>query len=181
MCTYKCWPQCKNYMRTYHRLSWSWMKDQRYIPRIRRPLRSLGLGGTAPGITVGVRHWLWPHLWELSKLRPARGTPPKTCVSGDLKPCKTASISAFQAVAWLPWPRYAAPARAATIGPANCFYIRLLKLLRGTFWPRLKSLKTLQKPSKTFKALKTLRRTFLQNSFHDLSKLLRRLAPEQWT
>ena len=27
---------------------------------IRRPLPSLGLGGAAPGITVGVQPWLWP-------------------------------------------------------------------------------------------------------------------------
>ena len=36
------------------------------IYHIRRPLPGLGLGGAAPGITVGVRHWLRPHLWELS-------------------------------------------------------------------------------------------------------------------
>ena len=32
------------------------------IYHIRRPLPGLGLGGAAPGITVGVRHWLRPHL-----------------------------------------------------------------------------------------------------------------------
>ena len=94
------------------------------IIHIRRPLPSLGLGGAAPGITVGARHGPVPAL--ASKAR---------------------NLSRLL---------YTAPLRACmlchgtSLGPTSCFYCAS-KLLRGTFWAPLKTLKT----SAAFKGLRT--------------------------
>ena len=83
---------------------------------IRRPLPSLGLGGAAPGITVGVRHgpvlalpWYPQH---------------RTTLRSSTRSVRLA----------LPW--------CLPIGPTSCFYWAS-KLPRGTFWAGLKTPKPL--------------------------------------
>ena len=102
-----------------------------YIYNIRRPLPSLGLGGAAPGITVGVRHDPVPGFgFEASE--------PFQVPLAAFEGLKTSqpSAAAFEGVPLaLPWylPR--------PHGPTSCFYWAS-KLLRGTFWAGLITLKT---------------------------------------
>ena len=66
---------------------------------------------------------------------------------------QTASISAFETVARVPWPRYAAKTSSSgDVGPANCFYIGFRNFCVARFGHASKPLKP-SKPSKSFKAL----------------------------
>ena len=113
-----------------------------YYSHIRRPLPSLGLGGAAPGITVGVQPWLFvPAL-------PAPQQPVKRSTS--LQPAK--AIGSIQ-------PKLARPRQHQPVAfeggprPRGLFWLYIdtvSKLLCGTFWPPSITLKKL-KASKSLK------------------------------
>ena len=137
---------------------------------IRRPLPSLGLGGAAPGITVGVQHGAVPALSfsmapsKLQKLQKLlSGTFSATCqgstsclywASKLLRGTFWAPSKSFESLAAAFEGLWTAKPSAATCegvpplchgtsrGPTSCLYWAS-KLLRGTFWAPLKSFKSL--------------------------------------